>query len=161
MIQIVHWKDVIGKEKLDKFTNIQKGVTIAAAKGIDETEALSRAKVAPQDIEMWQEKRQMIRRCGYEYIGKKITRIHGWYIPVVEGGELYFRGTADPARREFITMNAYLNWLKTDESQEGIKKQYNITPLVKRTAREMEKDQVKLEAEYYGDEFVPEIDNGQ
>lgn len=167
MIYIVHWRDVVGKDNLTKFKNIQIGVTLACQKNPfsekAQAEALKKAmqggKINDADIEMWEKKRYAIKRCGYELDGRSI-KWHGWYMPVVEGGELYFRGTADPLKRQFISMNQYLEWLNA-HGEEGPVKQYNVKSVINRTARQMEKDQ----DEYYqrkdfpknDPDFVPEV----
>jgi len=153
MINIVHWKNVVGKDKLDTFTGIQMAVTLGESKGIDELETLNRAiksgKATEDDIEMWREKRRLMRKCGYEYDGK-IIRWHGWYVAVVEKGELRFRGTANDLRI-FIPMNEYLEWLKGQDT--GEPKQYNVTSVINRTMRDIEKPKVRADID---DTFVEE-----
>lgn len=166
MIYIVHWRDCIGKDNLSKFKAIQIGVTLACQQNPNsekaQADAIKKAsgKITDADVEMWQKKRHQMKKCGYELDGRSI-KWHGWFMPVVEGGELYFRGTADPTRRQFISMNQYLEWLNA-HGEEGPVKTYNVKAVVNKTAREMERDQ----DEYYQQkdrfkkadpDFIPEL----
>lgn len=157
-IYMVRWQDVVGKDNLDKFVAIQKGVLLSAQKGIDEADALSKAVkggMSEDDIQMWRNKRQMLRHSGYELDGK-ITIIHGWYrAKLNSNGQLVWymdTTTRNPKPFiEYISMQAWLDWYKgydvTDE------KVYNVQSVINRTTREISKPKARADID---DVFVKE-----
>jgi hypothetical protein len=141
---MVHWQEAVGKDNLDKFIAIQKGVLISAQKSIGEDEALSKAikgGMSEDDIQMWRNKRQMLRRCGYEQDGP-IFRFHGWYrARMNHSGQLEWY--IDPSQSnptpfiEYISMQKWLDWLKGHDEPEN--KTYNAQGMVNRVVREIGK----------------------
>jgi len=147
MINIVPWKQVIGKDHIDKFISIQMGVTLACEKNRNndraQQEALNKAvssgKITDADVEMWRKKRYAMRVCGYEPFDRKSIYFHGWHSPRIVNGELHF--AIDTTQKfnephiEYITMN---DWIEFSNGMElGEKKQYNVTSLTKQTGWKM------------------------
>jgi len=148
MINIVHWKDVVGKNNIEKFISIQIGVTLACQKNPNsdraELEALKKAissgKITEDDVEMWHKKRHSMRVCGYEKYDSKSIYWHGWSSPKIVNGELQFvintTQKYPESHIEFITMN---EWIEFENGMQiGEKKQYNVTSIVKQTGWKMQ-----------------------
>jgi hypothetical protein len=158
-VYMVRWQDVVGKDNLDKFTAMQKGVNYAEQKNISEEEALSKALkggMSEDDIQMWRNKRQMLRHSGYELDGK-ITIIHGWYRARLNNkGQLeWYMDTTlrNPTPYiEYISMQKWLDWYRgydvTDE------KVYNVQSLINRTTRDISKPKARADID---DVFVKEV----
>ena len=157
MIHMVKWQDVVGKDKLNTFTAIQLAVTDGVNKQIDEDTTLDKivksGKANQADVDMWKDKRHMMRRCGYEEYDKKSIRFHGWYQSVIDHGELMFKGTANPDQTLYISMDAYLKWLRNTDT--GEVKQYSVKSVVNRTGRELGRDHARYEKEW-DETFVEE-----
>jgi hypothetical protein len=157
-VYMVRWQDVVGKDNLDKFTAMQKGVTYAEQKNISEEEALSKALkggMSEEDIQMWRKKRQMLRHCGYE-LDDKITRIHGWYrAKLNSNGQLVWymdTTTRNPKPFiEYISMQAWLDWYKGYDVTDT--KVYNVQSVINRTTREISKPKERADID---DVFVEE-----
>lgn len=129
-VYMVRWFDVVGKNNIDKFTAIQKGVSLAEQKNIPEDEALRKAAgISDDDVLMWRQKRHALRQCGYEK-DEEITRIHGWYrARLNKNGQLewYMDTTTRNPRPfiEYISMQKWLDWYRgydvTDEDDVFVK----------------------------------------
>jgi hypothetical protein len=114
--------------------SIQKGICIAKLKGMDEEEALKRANLSQDDFDMWQQKRFFIGKCGFE-LDDKITRWHGWYKSYLEGNEVKFMTTAPAEKRNYIPLDAWLNWLKEAEQESIEDEYYNTAGMVNKVSR--------------------------
>lgn len=98
--KIVHWKEIVGNDFLDKFTKVSKALIFAYEKNISYEAIIKKEKV--DDWQKYAEIRSRMRKCGFED-GKWL----GWYLPYLKGSEVKFKTTAPPGRiyismREFI-----------------------------------------------------------
>jgi len=119
---IVHWRDVVGEKNIDDFIKIEKAVIFASRTGISDPVAYVRKKLNSDEIfEMWQAKRYLMRKCGYE-VNNKIVKWHGWYDSYLDRDELKFKTTAPPGR-EYISLNSFLEF-KREYEQEVLEDSY-------------------------------------
>ncbi len=121
MIKIVHWKEIVGQEFLDKFVKISRDLYFAAKKGRYEEEL---KKIADADLELFRKKHSFMRHCGYE-IKDRFYHERGWFgFPIVEGKEIKFRYSADREQAvEYISLPAFLN-LKRNLEQDSVENEY-------------------------------------
>ncbi len=144
---MVKWSDVVGKANIDKFVAIQTGLLLAMQKGKSEQEALN--SVNQDDLSMWRTKRALLRKCGYEY-DDKILIMHGWGMAKLEQGDLvWYMDTTHRNPKpyvEYISMSAYLDWLKTEDT--GEPRQYNVTSMVKKVSREIQKPKERADIDF-------------
>ena len=105
-VNIVHWKNIVRAEFMERFTRIARAQCYA--------DASSRHKVLAQ-VEDADIKHEYVRTCermrccGYE-INKQVVRWHGWYGPYLEKNELRFTTTAPPESRHYIGVEEFMQF---------------------------------------------------
>ncbi|MCX8022784.1 MAG: hypothetical protein N2745_08440 [Syntrophorhabdaceae bacterium] len=105
IVKIVHWKDIVGKENLESFMRIEKAIIMAERNNLDVQEVFRRLKDREGELEMWKQKRFLMRYCGYD----EEHRRYGWYLSYLDRGEVKFKTTAPPDR-EYITLTEFLDY---------------------------------------------------
>jgi hypothetical protein len=132
MIKLVHWQEIVGKDFLERFISISKGLYFAKKR--DQSGAAYAAelkKISEADLEMFRKKRSFMRHCGYEIKGKNYYD-RGWFgFPILEGHETKFRYMADDPSDgvEFISLSSFLS-LKHNLEQDYVENEYykNVKP---------------------------------
>jgi len=118
MTQIVHWKEIVSDDNLDTFAKIQKAIIFAERNGQTELDVFAKMKDREDDIEMWKNKRRLMRHCGYDGQGRKC----GWLKAYFEGNELKFLTTAHEGR-VYITLSSFLD-MKRERQQDADEADY-------------------------------------
>lgn len=123
MINLVYWKDVVGKKFLEEFVKATKGIILARKNDQPESVVLNKLSLEGQD--KYRMKRNQMRKCGYE--GKKDTSNilwHGWYSSYIENGELRFLCTVPKEERKYIALPTFLEWKKMGNIEDDIDQYY-------------------------------------
>jgi hypothetical protein len=132
MIRLVHWKDIVGKDFLERFTSISKDLYFAKKRDQSGASyATELKKISEDDIEKFRKARSFMRHCGYEIKGKNYYD-RGWFgFPIVESGNISFRYMADDPTDgvEFISLSSFLS-LKHNLEQDYVENEYykNVKP---------------------------------
>lgn len=129
MTQIVHWKDIVGKDFLNEFEKITRSILSAHNVGRPESDVLGKLDASVQ--EKYEMKRDLMRKCGYEIRGKYLFSWHGWYTSCLERGELRFKTTAHPDGRKYISITTFLDWKKGYDLDQAVEEYYDTKDIQK------------------------------
>lgn len=106
-INIVHWKDVVGGDFMEKFTEISRDLILCNEKELPEETVLK--KLSLEVRREYKTKRDIMRFCGWEDRERYWFK-HGWYTAYLSKNMLQFHCTAEQERRRYITMGQFISW---------------------------------------------------
>lgn len=135
MINVVHWRDIVGKEFLDEFTKISRSIAIAQEN--EKSPSIVIDKLNADVREKYQMKHDLMRKCGYEDRKDPSPVIwHGWRSPYRDGQEVKFWCTAPREERKYIALTTFLEWKRMGNIGDEIDLYYEAQDLIQKVAND-------------------------
>lgn len=154
MIRIVYWKNIVGRDFMGQFSDIERMIENERKIGIETSQITAKVKKKMGDevVDKWAKKRSRMRFCGFETIDRQHFRT-GWYDAVWEGGDLKFRFSSRETNPEYMVVDyVSIDAFKADrdvfEGDEG-NRHRRVYGLAKNEARNPETGPRE-------DDFIPE-----
>lgn len=132
----VHWKDIIGKDFMQRFIDMVKAEQYLNHKGLPWSTMAD--KFGLDDLQKYSEKRSFMR-------------LHGWFKSYMENGELRFM-SIHPIDRKYISLSQYLTARDAQRMADDEEEYYSVKDAVRAAIPKPRKD---IDGD---DDFVPEIE---
>lgn len=137
MINVVHWKDVVGKEFLPEFIKIMRAIIAVEMKDPPESASVVLNKLSDETRENYKTKRALMRKCGYLDRKDPSPYIwHGWYRPYFDRDEVKFLCTAPKEERRYIALPTFLEWKRVGNIDDEMDRYYETQDLIQKVAND-------------------------